>query len=238
MDNQEARFILSACRPNGSDHDDPRIRAALERLSTDPALAEWFQKEQAFDAAMASLLAQTSPPAELRQNILAGAKISAPRRWQAPVWAMAATVVLSLTLAILWLRDSRSPGLAHWQTQALHFLEGSVVLDHQSGDVNELKGWLRQRSAPAPEVLPAALAGLPGVGCKVLRDDGRVISIICFTMDSGELAHLVLTRSGGSRDEAPRFSSSDGWNLVTWSEGGTSMMLATRAPAEELRHLL
>lgn len=113
MDNEEAKFILRAYRPNGADAGNAVFCAALEQVRKDPELARWFQREQALDKAVAERMHATVVPASLRDAILTGAKVSGVRResarWRQPVWlAAAASVVLMLGLAAgVWMKTDR-----------------------------------------------------------------------------------------------------------------------------------
>lgn len=49
MNNDEAKFLLSAYRPGGRDAADPSVAAALDQAKRDPALASWFERQQAHD---------------------------------------------------------------------------------------------------------------------------------------------------------------------------------------------
>src|SRR6266852_9182231 len=84
MDNHEAKFILSAYRPGGQDAGDPRFVEALEQARRDPMLEQWFRDSVAFDSAMTDKLRAIEVPADLRQNILVGVKVSRPLRWSNP----------------------------------------------------------------------------------------------------------------------------------------------------------
>src|SRR6266481_5285786 len=98
MDNREAKFILSAYRPNGQDADDPRFSEALEQVRRDPMLERWFTESIAFDAAMTEKLRTIEVPPHSRENILAGAKVSRPLRSPFIKWAIAAALI---SMAIL-----------------------------------------------------------------------------------------------------------------------------------------
>src|SRR6266487_2814662 len=89
MDNQEAKFILNAYRPGGQDASDPRFAGALEQARRDPILDRWFGESVAFDAAVSQKLRAVEAPADLRENILAGVKVSRASRWSNPLikWA-------------------------------------------------------------------------------------------------------------------------------------------------------
>jgi hypothetical protein len=79
---------------------------------------------------------------------------------------------------------------------------------------------------------------LDALGCKVVTVAGRPASIICFGLPgSGEEAHLVVVQAGDAKASGPVFAGRDGWNYVTWNEDGRSLMLASRAPVDELRRI-
>ena len=78
MNNEEAKFILQGYRPNGADAGDAAFRAALEQVQRDPALREWFARQQAFDAAVSTKLDAVPAPVGLREAILAGGRRVVP----------------------------------------------------------------------------------------------------------------------------------------------------------------
>jgi hypothetical protein len=79
--NQDAKLVLSAYRPSGSDARDPFFEEALEQTKRDPELREWFVKERAFDDFIVSKLRTIEPSAGLHSEILARLRaIRAPRR--------------------------------------------------------------------------------------------------------------------------------------------------------------
>ena len=67
MTNEEAKQILSACRPGGQDAGDPSISGALQHARNDPTLAAWFEREQAHSAVIAAKLREVAPPPGLRE---------------------------------------------------------------------------------------------------------------------------------------------------------------------------
>ncbi len=245
MNNDEARFILSAYRPGGDDAGDAHFAEAIGQAERDPALAEWFAGARQFDAAMSEALGTIPIPPELRANILAGGKISRPQ-WGATrrtFLALAAGIVLLAALAGIWLQ--RAPGLERWQQDALAAIPrlGSETLpfDLENKDAAVLQRWLQAQNAPVPVALPQPLRPLPALGCKMIDFDGRPVSIICFKMESGKLVHLVTTEPGSSGrglTAAPRFVDEGGWRTASWRAEGRDQMLATKASEAELRATL
>src|SRR5207249_674724 len=102
VDNREAKFILNAYRPAGQDASDPRFAEAFEQARRDPGLDRWFSESIAFDTAMTEKLRALEVPPDLRENILAGVKVSRPLRWSKPFikWAIAAALI-SLPFSVL-----------------------------------------------------------------------------------------------------------------------------------------
>lgn len=245
MNNDEAKFILSAYRPTGDDASDPRFAEAITQAERDPELAHWFEAERRFDAAFANALEAVPLPRDLRAKILAGGEVSRPSVWvtRRQVLALAAGIVLLAAAAGLWF--NRVPGLDRWQRDALTLISklgsGSTRFDLVNQDAAVLQEWLRERNAPAPEALPAALRSLPALGCKTIDSEGHAVSIICFKMGANESIHLVVTDENTlSRPppSEPRFVRENGWATASWSAHGQACMLATKGTETELREVV
>jgi hypothetical protein len=244
MDNREAKFILSAYRPHGQDANDPRFSEALEQTRRDPLLKRWFEESVAFDAAIIARLNAVQAPSDLRENILAGVKISRASHWKNRLgkWAIAAALILSATLASLILQKMRPAHLAGWQTQALNVISSLArnesSFDKQSNQPKELVGWLRANHAPAAQRLPDNLDKLSSLGCKTFSWNGVPVSVICFTRRDGGLIHLVTMNATStavaSAKTAPQFVRQNDWATVTWREGDMIYMLALEGSPDQL----
>ena len=70
MNRQEAKQILRCYRPGVDSENDPQIAAALEAARRDPALAQWLQRELAFDETIRAKLRAIPLPPDFRQRIL------------------------------------------------------------------------------------------------------------------------------------------------------------------------
>jgi len=81
MTAEEAKTILSTCRVDQLDTDNPDVRAALDLAAANPELAAWWEAEQAFDRAFARKLSTIDAPRPLQEAILrGGATIFAARQ--------------------------------------------------------------------------------------------------------------------------------------------------------------
>ena len=96
MNNHEAQFVLNAYRPNGQDAADPQFSDALAQARRDPALQRWFDDSIAFDKAITEKLCAVEVPAGLRENILAGGKVSRPSGWLRPLHKLAIAAAILL----------------------------------------------------------------------------------------------------------------------------------------------
>src|SRR6266404_2359470 len=165
VNNQEAKFILSAYRPGGEDACGAAFAAALEQVDRDPDLGAWFAEQRVLDVATTNAICSIPIPRDLRANILAGAKISRRRLWsKRPVLlAIAASLVLLAVIDGVWTRPTRHE-----------------PFDREAADSRELLRWLQTQNAPAVDVMPAALQTLPTLGCKIISSGGKAVSIMCF----------------------------------------------------------
>ena len=101
MNASEARLILQSFQPGVGDDNDPQFAEALRAAKNDPALAQWWAEEQAFDSAMAAQLAALPEPFGLKTRILAQQSPKArrhPARW---IFGLSAACAILLLLALL-----------------------------------------------------------------------------------------------------------------------------------------
>src|ERR1700747_1104240 len=118
VNNQEAKFILSAYRPSGEDACGAAFAAALEQVNRDPDLAAGFAEQRALDGATSDAICSIPIPRDLRANILAGPRITRARfRPRRPVLVYsAASLALLDIIDAVW---TRPPRLDQWQNDAL-----------------------------------------------------------------------------------------------------------------------
>jgi hypothetical protein len=243
MNNAEARFLLGACRAGGADAADPAFADAFRQMENDPGLRVWFERDQAFGAAVAGKLREISPPAGLRESILAGARFGAKTPWwrRASVLAAAAGIAVFLALApVLWRLAGPVPGKTLPEF-ALNFASrGYIGLKSRDPDVGKLKAWLAERHAPLPADLPADLAHLRSLGCRTLVFQGKNISLICFEKDREY--HLFVARREDFPDvpdsAGPHFQTRPGWAAAAWTDDRNYYVLVSDAGEAAIRQLL
>lgn len=240
MNREEARLELDATTLRPQDAS-PEARAMLAR---DPELAAWHAKRRAFDEEVADAFASLPARAGLKDSILQAAyerPAKRPLRWLAPT-AIAAAACVLFGWTLLWPGNS---AMAAWEAQSLSAVAkveyGMTPLDAQAESYEAVKALLTQKECPCPSAVPAALASLSTFGCKRVEIDGRPASIICFRLDAGKEAHLVVFENEGldccPAQDSPSFKSSKNWHYASWSHGSQAFLLATTADAASLKRL-
>ena len=244
MTNEEAKFILHAYRPNGADAGDVAFRPSLEQAKHDAALANWLERQQVFDRAVANKLQAFEPPAGLKEFILAGAQASRPlaqRWWQRPKWLMiAASLFLAFGVGLAGLFSNRADAADDLPVFAMKYVAGGFFLNQHNTDIAQLRQWLTKQNAPLPKDLPAGLAQLRGLGCKTLNYRGKEVSLICF--GAGKEYHLFVVR----RDDfpmmparaVPQFLVNKGRASAAWSDETNHYVVVTDDSMQALKECL
>ncbi|MSU37213.1 MAG: DUF547 domain-containing protein [Pedosphaera sp.] len=129
MNPGEAKFLLSAQRPNGADAEDPQFAEATQRVREDPDLRPWVQGERAWDSAIAGCLRSVPVPLGLQARILAGRRaVVAPRWWQKlQTIALAAMGILLLALWVYWIRTPQPGSVSHFQASMAKYLKSWIL---------------------------------------------------------------------------------------------------------------
>lgn len=241
MNNEEAKFILQGYRPNGADTGDATFCAALEQAKTDPALGEWFARQQGFDAAVSAKLAQVAPPGNLRAAILAGGKVTAPQAgrawWNRPAW-MGAAAGIALLLAV---------GAALWPNRA-EALTDFVLNDVRVTVTHEGHGHgssVLQAAFSDPDIrlgrkIPMDFAKLHETGCRTLYCQGRHVLEACFNRD-GVWFHAYVARRSDFPAEignALLITDHGSTSMATWGDDEHVVVVVSKGGRKSLEALL
>jgi hypothetical protein len=228
MNTTEARFVLQARRPDGSDDAEPRFAEALEQARRDPGLGEWLAREQAFDAAVAAKLRAVQPPADLRAAILAGARASRPAGFwrRPPVLAMAASVALACGLAAAWPVMRPAPDVDRLAMGVMN----EVDSDAHHGAMPQARGALAALLTDADTRLAAGLPfdfeQLKASGCRPVTIGGREVLEVCF--ERGGSFHLYVARRGDFKGDArPVFRERGTVVSVAWADSRHAYVLVS-----------
>lgn len=244
MDIREAKMILHSWRATGADAGDPRFSEALRMAECDPALAEWLAREQALDAALSGKLREVPVPEGLGEDILARhvevARVPAARK--RTLLALAAAIAMVAMIASVWLLTvSGNRGFASYRSRMVGNL-AELRLDFAGARLSDVQEWLARNRGLADCRVPEALQGLPTLGCKVWAWRGKPVTLICFSLGQGRVAHLFVVPRASMPDppdgDQIQFAEVDGWMTANWSEGRDVYLVVRKSDEGSLRRLL
>jgi len=253
MNNTEAKFILAAYRPGGRDASDPAFDAALAQAKADPALGAWFARSQEHDATVAAKLRTITPPAGLREAILAGGRVTGGHSasqaettkrafWKQWTWlaAAAAIAILAALSRPYWPKH----GVA--DAPLTDFALTDALEPQKHGGHGEANGaWqalLSQSSTHlASGALPVDFAALRSTGCRTVSVAGHDVLEVCFKRD-GSWFHCYVARvedfPGAPDKAAPSFAASGKMVAAMWADGKHRYVVAGSAGRPALERLL
>ena len=235
MDEKRARLILASYRPGADDPGDPLFAEALQAVAANPALAQWFAEEEAFDRAIAAHIDAFPAPFGLKTRILAGAKapsISRYGRWIIGLAGAVALLFLLSQVANVWRHaPPESTALPAYASEMVSFIKVPPSLEMESGDLSAIKGWLTQKEVRLPDI-PPNLAALDPVGCRILSFRQHDVTLICFHRGSDRLAHLFVVDRAALPQMKPGdavvFQREGEWTTAMWAEKDQVYMIAVQ----------
>jgi hypothetical protein len=244
MTHEDAKIILQAYRPDGSDARDADFCAALQLAREDPELAKWFERQQAFDRAFAAKLRAVEPPAELRTAILAGGRVSrGPREswWRQPRWlALAASAAVLLAAgALFWPRQAIA------SVRFMAFVAEDARHSETHGGSGEPAGALQARlSEPTTRLgdhLGVDFDALHSTGCRSINFHGHEVLEVCFKRD-GLWFHCYVARQVEFPSLAllakPVITELDHVDVAAWADSSHVYLVVSDAGRTALQHLL
>lgn len=254
MNPEEAKLILQCRRATGQDDALPAMAEAwkvLEHLPEDRAALE---SDAALDALIGSKLRGFAPPAELRRNILTGARVTPRLPWwrrRSVIFSAAALLAAGVTGVLL--KPSLRPtgneiALAVPGVDLSDFREATtgkvsreeIALTKVSHHADELQEYLAVHSKGKRIALPPGLQPLTTHGCEVFAWKGREVTLMCFETADAGIAHLfTISADDLPADLAkPLLASANGWQTLTWKQDGRIMQLIAQTTPEKLSKLV
>ena len=245
MDRKEAQLILSALRPQSPEASEPAFAEALAKAEADPKLKAWWQAQQEFDQKITAKLAEVPIPADLRESILARRKITRfEPRVRYSTWLAAAAVIAFLCVAgTFWHVAKYGPVDRSDYADAVVSVLGDNGPDlaMTSTDHGQIIDWLKAHNAPVGD-MPPKFHAIPSVGCQRYEIHGHVVSLVCFALANGRIAHFFVVDKSALNDPpeetGAEFGNVKGWNVAAWSDSHMTYMVATQADLETLKQLL
>ena len=239
MNNQEAKLILQAYRPNGQDASDPFFAEALEQVRRDPELQKWFADETILNSRIQTRLQTAIPvPPGLKSELLALQKTVRPIPWWLqPLKLAAIGLVLAALGAILLLIPQRPTQLASFRdTMARSSLQTQGHVEFESHDIASIRQWLQSKGMKTNFNLPTTLQAQTGTaqGCRVVDWKDRQATMVCFVVNGEHMDLFVMDRTGlpdFPENGAPQFATADGLMTAMWAGGGKVYLLTGKNEA-------
>lgn len=240
---EEAKFILSAFRPNGSDAGDAAFGDALRMAGEDPMLKVWFAQSREHDSAVAAKLRQITPPEGLREAVLAGARVSDSRRRAGQSWGWIAGLAAAAALAITVL-SMRAPARPEAAAASMAGFAISDMLNEKHGGSGEpalaLVAALQAKGAKMPGAEQIDFDRLRETGCRTLNFAGRDVVEVCFRRE-GVVFHFYASRREDPLENAargPTYIAEAAGAAAAWSDSRFDYVLASMAGVDAVRSLL
>lgn len=202
--------------------------------------------EDPLDEVIARKLEQITAPDGLRERLLAVRPTKTPvpvpvvkvapnrRRRSWGVTALAAVLVLGLLATGIYLGAGRGGAANEGDSLALasaefaELLNSGFGLEMRSGDLAEIEQWYAARNAGSAVAVPAELRERLPVGCREIEWEGQRGALICFKLEDGRLAHLVVLPSGAFENppgSEPVVARVAGWERSAWSADGMTYLV-------------
>jgi hypothetical protein len=239
---------------------EPEVARAIEGAEGEPELKRWIEEQQELQAVLRRKFRELPVPAELRGRILrlacederrlegAGAWIGTRHEsikeyqvWRrVGVWmAMAAAVLILAGVSVVWMAGrTDEPRLADFQTRMVRTVLREYRMDILASDMEEVRGHLRGRGAPADFELPRGLEAVSLMGGGRLTWQNEPVSMICFDRGGGDLLFLFVIGRQAVRDpprESPELMPVNRLLTASWSLGDRIYVLAGELTEVELR---
>ncbi len=255
MTNEEAKFMLQGYRPNGADADNEAFAQALAQAQRDPALREWFEREQAFDTVVAGKLRSIQPPPGLRESILAGKKMTpsqateSARPWWAQTWtiglAAAAAIVMVFSVALTRPATEPSDNLVTMEPiikLAMADLGGAHGPGPYASALGTIGAWIMDANNRLhADSIPVDLDKLRAMGCRTVTVAGHEVFEICFERESGWYHLYIVDRENCdpvSLHRDPMFHEKGDFVAASWACEKYAYLVAGGSDLATLRGLL
>ena len=246
MNREAAKIVLSACRPNSADANDPLVAEALVLVQRDAELRAWFEAEQAADKAIAAKLKAAPLPDDLLERVRAGtrARIAGRSRRPSLTLAMAASLALLGLVAALWFNRTPSAPpetFAAYRADMTQFLRAFPKLDIATDRLPEVREWLSQQHPLVQAKIPKGMERFPSLGCRTVEWRGKKLALLCF-MAEGQVVHVFVMPRTAFPDAmltpAPTFARVGPQNTASWASDDNLYLVVTQADEALLRKIL
>jgi anti-sigma factor RsiW len=216
--------------------------AVKHQIDGDPALAA----EAANASALQKLLRERFPREPVPDNLRAriNAKLGrTPRSASRPTWqALAASVLLAVAISsgLTWLAvrgpmgDAGAPLVEEVVLGShLRALMASKPTEVSSSERHTVKPWFNGRIAQAPRVIDLASEGFPLVGARIDVIGTKPVPALVYGRRLHVISLSAIPTADAPTDPTLR-RSINGYNLVSWNDGGVTYWAASDLNPAEL----
>jgi hypothetical protein len=238
----ESKRILLGYRPGTDDAQDPAFAQALEAATRDPELRRWLEEQRKVQAAIRAQFRQLAVPDDLRHRILEANSFPAGsgrgRMGGYGHWLAAAAIVVLLGVIAIWDQAPAHPGLTEFRGRMVRTVLREYRMDIHSGDMDEVRTYLRNQNAPADYRLPPRIETVPVVGGGRLTWQDRPVSMVCFNRGDGELLFLFVIEQAALPDSPgaePEFAQVNRLMTASWTAENRAYILAGELGEADLR---
>lgn len=244
MNNDEAKFVLRAYRPSGLDASDSMFTTALLQSQHDPKLGSWFAREQSYDMVLAAKLSEIMPPADLRDRILAGGRVSRrPRFAQRRLvnWlALAASIAVVMAMGEFWQGRRVEAAQVRYAQFAVDDTQNGHHLPAKGEVLKNILATLARPETSLPGSLPFSMEEMKSNGCRTVRFAGQDTVEICFARD-GTWYHLYVTSRGALprsfTKRSPVLLAVNESAVAVWSDSNYDYAVVSSKGMSALKHL-
>jgi anti-sigma factor RsiW len=214
--------------------------ALARRIAHDPALAAEHDRVTALQNVLHTKIVPEAPSDVLRARIEKA--VGLRRRVRAPSWmALAASVMAAAVLGSAVTFVATNPQQKSETTadvvvsDHIRALMAAQPIDVASSDKHTVKPWFNGRIPEAPRVVDLGKDDFPLVGGR-LDVIGRDPVPTLVYRHRKHIISLTAVPVPGKPDATPAERTDDGYNLVTWTEGGVTYWAVSDVAAVDLAH--
>lgn len=242
MNPLESKQVLFGYRPGTTDAHDPAIAQALEAAARDPQLRCWLEEQGEIQTEIRAQFRQLPVPEDLRHRILeANFFVASRRRGRIGgygYWLAAAAIVLLVGLIATWDQAPAHPGLTEFRGRMVRTVLREYRMDIHSGNMDEVRAYLRGQNAPADYRLPPRIEIVPVIGGGRLTWQDQPVSMVCFDRGDGELLFLFVIDQAAMPDSPgaePEFARVNRLMTASWIAENRAYVLAGELGEADLR---
>lgn len=210
-------------------------------LAACPGCAAELAQLGAMRDAIAALPREAAPDdlaARIRASIAQEPAPPRPARPRRTVYAWAgpglAGALAGVALTLLVTRGGDTPDRELIDSH-VRSLMAEHLIDVPSSDRHTVKPWLGTHLDASPPVPDLSAEGFELVGGRLDYIEGRPAAAVVYRRGK-HVINLFAWASPGAADEAARTSSSQGFNIVAWRQGGLSFRAVSDLEAADLSH--